>query len=493
MASKLEILAQVLTTPLLESEISGEQIGRNRLRVIQKISEVLDNAEIQIWLVERQGDEIKSRLAYWFPKPHIHDLPKLKGHIVVENSTSHRSINEPSAALLRSAKSLFKNTGTDLEGVHAFPVRTPIPNHLDRERNQRNDDLPLAWVFAAKNTELHPAQLASAQIVVFNLSILLEYGRSHRIVQATNTCTELLHGSLTLDETLGACADVLVKSCAAEGGGYLEFVNGKLNSIHYTTTSNLTDAQRQAIENYITSDVGCIPTLREIAIRAYDGRERHTNRQFGNLLFVPIIGQGFSLDTTEFLPISDSDENLGYPCEFFARALFLTRKKSPEYLGNNFSATDKILCQAIAKTLSSSAFSKYFQQLFLRQAGYFSKASFADDVDITDALEHIKLIVPGASSLHRVAVFRNTSGEFEIEQTGSSSEGLPDAVMEHLLAQSKKVYPALVKSGAEFNALCELCGRPGLIFSDFPNDDSLRSAAILRSMVRLPARGDFSA
>src|SRR5579863_9150273 len=84
MPRDLRRLTQVLTSPLLEPELSGEQIGRNRISVIRHLSEILNDSQIQVWLIEADDDLKKTRLAYWFPKPSPKDLKAYQGHLIIE-------------------------------------------------------------------------------------------------------------------------------------------------------------------------------------------------------------------------------------------------------------------------------------------------------------------------------------------------------------------------------------------------------------------------
>src|SRR5262245_39116957 len=128
MPTELDLLTRALTTPLLEPELSGQQIGRNRLNVIEQISKILGNATIQVWLVEPHGDQIENRLAYWYPKVQNLGQLDLLGHIVVDPlcAFKSKSRNVPSEALLAHVKALFRKFA-NTESVGSFPLLNPIP------------------------------------------------------------------------------------------------------------------------------------------------------------------------------------------------------------------------------------------------------------------------------------------------------------------------------------------------------------------------------
>jgi signal transduction histidine kinase len=450
MPMDLDTLTHALTTPLLEPELSGEQIGRNRMRVIQRLSEVLGNTEIQVWLVEEQAAQIEMRLAYWFPKPHAHDLESLRGHIITEprcHGTRPKSELRPPASLLIAARAEFERLSNSSE-LQEFAILNPISQNIGRERSAHPYEVPLAWVFALQRDEFKPSQLAAARAVAFNLAILLEHGRSHRIVEATNACAEVLHEKAPLSQTLERCAQVLIKSCAAEGGGFVGYVNGRCNTIRYATDWYPEEDQRRELETFFESEVTTVPVLREHGISISNARQRHSNKKIGNLLLIPIVGPGLYLDKADFVSILRVDDSLGSECEFHSYALFLTRKRSPEYLGINFSATDKRLCQAVARGLSNAALSNLSEQLFLMQADFFSHLSFTKDIDVSDAIEHIKAIVPSAQSLHQLAVFRNTAEEYEIEYL-SQSKQLPQAMQDFILSRSATIYSTRIAERTE--------------------------------------------
>lgn len=448
----LNQFAQALTAPLLEPEVSGDQIGRNRMSVVRHLSEILDNANVQVWLIEPFGDKVESRLAYWYPRPKENEITDFRGHVATDHYEAfvHDAPKpQPPPELWRSAQSLFADRKriSSPKKIFHLPIHNPIPKN-NKNNLGSTKLLPLAWIFAHHDHDFNEAQVASARALGFNLAILLEHGRAHRIMEATNKCTEILHHANDLRGGLEECASVLVNSCAAEGGGAIEFVNGHVKSIHYAQGIKLTELQRAEIKRFVESSVKPEPMITELLTIKANGRETHQNPVFGNLLLIPICSSGLYLDESRFASISAADE-IGFECEFPSHVLFLTRKRSPEYLGVNFSSTDKFLCQSIARVLAGSAFPKFFEQLFLRQAEYFADSSLVDEIDANRALKQIQIMLPGALSLHAASVYRNTAGQFEIEQLTNTEGEIPPTVTELLLGRATDVYTAIVRSRSE--------------------------------------------
>ncbi len=454
MPSAVETLIEALTAPLLEPEISGEQIGRNRISVIQRLSEVLGNARIQVWLVQQHGDLVETRLGYLHPMPSASVAQEFRGHIVV-GPTMHSDKKtvgaQPSAALTQTATRMFEKLDPTSVKIQVLPIQNPIPAGVANGTQLKRSEATLGWIFISRDTELEIFQLAAAKALAFNLAILLQYGRSHRTVEATRECTALLYHSPTLAETFEKCADVLVKSCAAQGGGYLEFVDGCVKSLGHVANSWLTEKRRKEIERFARTEVVAIPTLNDFAISISKGRELQSNAQFGNFLYVPIMGPSLLLETSDFIAISDADDSgnddtqrLGTECEAPSHALFLVGKKSPQYLGVNFSETDRVLCRSIARGLSTAAYAKFFEELFLSQAKYFSSVSPSDGMNVEIALESIRNILPGARSLQLVTVVRDPAGIYRIGNGSEDGNPLVQAIKDAIIAQAQKLHASVV-------------------------------------------------
>jgi signal transduction histidine kinase len=452
MSNELNLLARTLTAPLLEAELSGEKIGRNRLRIISLLSKVLSDAEVQIWLVEEDGANIRARLSYWFPKLDAISQKRVSGNVVIApiseltRSGTSDDAPRPPAELTKRAKRLFGQTGQNSEFL--FPITLPNPIPIARHARPSRA-IPLAWAIAATTERLTPTQTAAAQIVAFNLAILLQYGRSQRIVDSTNACTSALHTTTSLDQTLLACANILAGSCAAEGAGYIAFVNGTINGIEFAYDSPLNYAQKRDIENFFRAQVTPVPTLRELSSSTVDGVERHTNPSFGNVLIIPILAPGIYLEDTHFAPISSTDDELGNDCEFNTHAMFLTRKQSPDYLGLNFSATDRSLSRAVARVVTNSAFSRFFEELFLTQTEFFSNIELDQEIKLADALDFVQRIVPGATKLALHIVYRDTTGHFDIETASVPDSSISDKIRTLITEESIRSYPSITATRTE--------------------------------------------
>lgn len=463
MPSAIETLIEALTAPLLEAELSGEQIGRNRISVIQRLSEVLGNATLQVWLIEQHNDHIENRLGYWHPIVRNDVVPDIHGHIVLDQANSKdkdRPGKEvevgPSPKLFQVVTDLFEQYGDGTEKVHCLPVYNPIPIENSGQTDFKQSRLPLAWVFASQRMDFELVQLAAAKALAFNLAILLQYGRSHRIVEATRECTSLLYETPTLTETFEKCADVMVKSCAAQGGGHIEFVDGRPRTLGFSKNDWLTADKQAKIERFVRDNVTAIPTLNDFAISISDGREIQTSAEFGNFLYIPIMGPSLFLETTEFIPITEADEispevtkNFGLPCESPSHALFLTGKKSPAYLGLNFSETDRVLCRSIARGLSTAAYSRFFEELFLSQARYFSSASPSEGMNLENALENIRKILPGIRSLQLVTIVRDPAGIYRIDGQTERGKSVRSPINDLILAQAQKIHAEQVAENQE--------------------------------------------
>lgn len=444
-----ELLIEALAAPLLEPELSGEQIGRNRMAVIERLSNFLGNAQLQVWLVEQHADRIETRLGYWYPLDAT--ASDLSGNIVVDQGHVGDILPtdiKPSSELWERVRGLFEKHG-HLGTAYCFPIHSPIP--VDFAVGKRADQRhPIAWVFASISDQPVPEQLAAAKALSFHLAILLQYGRTHRLVEATEKCASLLYETRTLEETLAKCADVLVESCAAQGGGYLEFTDGNVHSLAFANGDSIPDARRATVERFVRTSVQATPILNDLAISVADGLEIQVDPEFGNFLYIPIMGPSLNLESSTFIAITEADDlhtpelaTIGAECEKPSHALFLFGKKSPAYLGVNFSETDRTLCRTIARGLSSAVYSRFFEELFLSQARYFSSLPSDNVTNAALTFRSLKSILPGARSLQLVTVTRDRSGVHQIAAGGDGEHTLPSAILDLILDQSRKIHTDL--------------------------------------------------
>jgi signal transduction histidine kinase len=443
------LLIEALTAPLLEPERSGVQIGRNRMSVIKRLSMFLADADLQVWLVERREEAILTRLGYYYPAQDSGASDLLRGQIVFDRDDGKgRSVEaSPSPGLWEAARKIFESRGR-VEPPQCFPVHNPIPIETPITHGSERAH-PIAWIFASSGSQPDAEQLAAAKVAAFHLGILLQYGRTHRIVEATVRCSSLLYEALTLDDAFTRCAEVLAQSCAALGAGYLELVDGKVGSIRFVACDWLTDTRKKEIEQFAIQKIRASPTLDDLAIIYRKGRETQS-QSFGNFLYVPIMGPSFSLESSDFVAITEADDShapdshaLGLDCETPSHALFLVGKKSSAYLGVNFSETDRTLCRSVGRTLSSAVYSRFFEELFLSQAKYFSSLSLDSPADDGGSIrKRLEKSLPGAKSIQLVTVTRARDGTHELVLHDRSGH-LPSPIAKLVLDQSLKIHADL--------------------------------------------------
>ena len=479
MTIKIENLINSLTTPLLEPELSGSEIGRNRLRVIEQLSSVLNNAHIQIWLVDTSSQCINTRLAYVYPKPNPPIINRIRGYIATEESDnfinhepdiSIQKTSDPSDELKKVVREVYKLMGVEAQSICEFPLFNPIPKRAPPSGDPASSDLAssdpprvaqlLAWAFAAEpNTKFTRAQSVAARALCFNLSILLEHGRSHRIVEATNACAKVLHATQELSESLLRCSGILARSCAAKGAGYISIPNSGAPTIGFAEDTDLTDQERREVVKSLCSIVSPVPTLQEYFCHLNDHREHLDNSPFGNLLIIPIIGPGLFMRSCSFATITEDIDIIGQRCNFYRHAIFLVRKASPDYLGVNFSATDKRLCQAVTHNLASATFSRFFEQLFLMQSDYCTHIDLTAANFPSTTLQHLKSIAPTIVSIDLINAYRDNSGKYHYELIFTDNTAFNSNALQYIESTTPRIYDLFIEKDDDvLNYACYIDG-----------------------------------
>lgn len=479
MHDELGLISEVLTTPLLEAELTGHEIGRNRVRVLRLLYKLLKDRciGIQIWLADSLGDWTELRLAYWCPSLSNEYVEDVKGSICrVPKVTgeSRFSSSHYTSEVLRCANYQFELVGITASHRHLIEMPNPIPKGSAKSTSSLS---PLAWAIFALREPLTLAQSQAAKVLAFNFSILLEHGRIHRIVETTNACTQALHSSTSLEVALRECALQLANSCAAQAGGHVEFVNGVVSSLGFPDGCALTEKDKSDIHDLLLTKVFPIPALHELFTDVANGREFHSNPSLGNLLFIPILAPGISLITAPFSPLGGAEEELGRECETVTHAIFLIRKSSPNFLGVNFSATDRKLCRSVSRNLSNAAFSRFFEELFLSLNSYFSTVPLDSEIDLDDVFDRIRRIVPSASFLELYTVYRETSGQLTINPAQGSA-AVPNGIVNEFIERESNDIFGCVSNNVEETIECACCviehERVALIFRISTNYVPLR-------------------
>jgi signal transduction histidine kinase len=434
-------LTDFLVLPMLEPEHTGDQIGRNRLNVVGLISQAIDNAVIQVWLVEHRKDGIdEMRLAYFYPAPA--DDKALSGLTGVFVKAFRREGRSPSSVpppeLMNVVEAKYSELAPGVRKPDFFAIQPPVPIDTGRGPETRQAGEPIAWLFAAPISEVSEDKKEKARLLAYRLATLFDYGRAHRVVEATKASGESVLKNSSLAKILEECSRILIRACAAERGGYVTLINGTVRSITFTQDLKC-DAKTQAsIEKFARTEIKDVNEIKSYGIDVVDGLEMPDPASSGAFLYVPIISPGFSLHNSKFVPVNETN-GIGKLGEFPSYAFFLSGKKSLNYLGTSFSGTDSTLCQAVAKRLSGAAFAKFFEEENQNQGGYFAGMSF-EETDVTSAaLARIKSVIPSAISLELITAQHNTEGKLELKSASRTGEPAPSVICELLLEYSNEI------------------------------------------------------